>query len=230
MFKFIAPRFIFRIEKWKWNKEFRLYVSTMGHFRDEHKQPIPVKVNHSGYVCIKTRNGYVAAHRLVMKTWRPTEDMDNLTVDHLDHNKRNNSVENLEWVSEQENKHRAKEDFIPSIMKKDGAVKKKYKENPQRYKRRDYKLDDLLYYINDIECDSIDTAIEVAEILFAKGLEIDDNPGGMCLEHFKDNVLRKRFVGLLNCCNNFNSKVIDGEAKYILFKYLEIYVRVKEEA
>lgn len=39
MFKFIAPRFIFRIEKWKWNKEFRLYVSTMGHFRDEHKQP-----------------------------------------------------------------------------------------------------------------------------------------------------------------------------------------------
>jgi hypothetical protein len=96
----------------------------MGHFRDEHKQPIPVKVNHSGYIYIKTRNGYVAAHRLVMKTWRPTEDMDNLTVDHLDHNKRNNSLDNLEWVSEKENLRRAKADLIVSVEGDPEMVKK----------------------------------------------------------------------------------------------------------
>ena len=118
MFKFVMPKFIFKVEKWKWNKECRLYVSTMGHFRDEHKQPIPIKLNQNGYVVIRTRNGYQMAHRLVMKTWMPTEDMDNLTVDHLDHNKRNNVLDNLEWVTEKENKRRAQQDHLPSAMKK----------------------------------------------------------------------------------------------------------------
>ena len=36
MFKFILPKFILRVERWKWNKEYRIYVSNMGHFRDEH--------------------------------------------------------------------------------------------------------------------------------------------------------------------------------------------------
>ena len=104
MFRIILPRFIFRVERWKWNKEYRIYVSNMGHFMDEHKKIIPVKINQNGYVLIKTAYGYESGHRLVMKTWRPTAAMDKLTVDHLDHNKRNNAVENLEWVTEAENK------------------------------------------------------------------------------------------------------------------------------
>lgn len=71
MFKFIMPRFIFRVEKWKWNKEYRIYVSNMGHFMDKHKRIIPVKINQGGYVAIKTSYGIVMGHRLVMKTWRP---------------------------------------------------------------------------------------------------------------------------------------------------------------
>lgn len=35
MFRIILPRFIFRIERWKWNKEYRVYVSNMGHFMEE---------------------------------------------------------------------------------------------------------------------------------------------------------------------------------------------------
>ena len=50
MFKFICPRFVFKIEKWKWNKEYRLYVSNMGHFKDEHKQPKPIKMGSNGYI------------------------------------------------------------------------------------------------------------------------------------------------------------------------------------
>ena len=71
MFNFILPRFIFRVERWKWNKEYRIYVSNMGHFMDEHKKIIPVKINQNGYVLIKTTYGLESAHRLVMKTWRP---------------------------------------------------------------------------------------------------------------------------------------------------------------
>lgn len=112
MFKFILPTFNFNIERWKWNKEYRVYVSNMGHFRDEHKQLLKVMIDSKGYIRVKTSVGPKAAHRLVMLTWRPIPNAEDLTVDHLDHNKRNNSVTNLEWVSESENLRRAKEDLV----------------------------------------------------------------------------------------------------------------------
>ena len=31
---------IFKIERYKWNKEYRVYVSNLGHFKDEHKKYI----------------------------------------------------------------------------------------------------------------------------------------------------------------------------------------------
>ena len=112
MLKFIFPTFNFNIERWKWNKEYRIYVSNMGHFRDEHKRLIQMKISRDGYVKINTSAGIKSAHRLVMLTWRPIPNAEDLTVDHLDHNKRNNSVANLEWVSKEENQRRAKKDFI----------------------------------------------------------------------------------------------------------------------
>lgn len=112
MFHFIVPKLNLRVERWKWNKEYRIYVSTLGHFKDEYKKPIPVKTANSGYLMIQTNYGLKLAHRLVMFTWRPTSNMESLTVDHLNHNKRDNSLENLEWVSFAENQHRAKRDLI----------------------------------------------------------------------------------------------------------------------
>ena len=112
MFKFIFPTFNFNIERWKWNKEYRVYVSNMGHFRDGHKRLIQIKISSDGYIKINTSAGIKSAHRLVMLTWRPIPNAEDLTVDHLDHNKRNNSVANLEWASKAENQRRADEDLI----------------------------------------------------------------------------------------------------------------------
>ena len=112
MFKFIFPTFSFRIERWKWNDDYRIYVSNRGNFKNEYKQNLPVKVSNTGYCHVKTNVGYRNAHRLVMLTWKPIPDAENLTIDHLNHNKRDNSLENLEWVSEEENLSRAKEDYI----------------------------------------------------------------------------------------------------------------------
>lgn len=42
-------------------------------------------------------------HRLVMETFCPVEGMENLEVNHLDENKVNNSLENLQWCSHLEN-------------------------------------------------------------------------------------------------------------------------------
>ena len=111
MFKIILPTFNLRVEKWKWNKEYRVYVSTLGNFRDEYKRNLPVKISRkNGYCFIRTVVGLKLAHRLVMLTWRPIPNAENLTVDHLNHNKRDNSIYNLEWVSKEENLKRAKND------------------------------------------------------------------------------------------------------------------------
>ena len=46
-----------------------------------------------------------------------------MTVDHLDHNKRNNDIRNLEWVTEKENRERATRDQL--IEKEIALVKTK---------------------------------------------------------------------------------------------------------
>jgi hypothetical protein len=122
MFKFIFPSFNFNIERWKWNKEYRIYVSNMGHFKNEHKQLLKIKIDKGGYCRVRTSEGFRYAHRLVMLTWKPIPDAENLTVDHLDHNKRNNSVLNLEWVSLEENHRRAVEDYL--MCDEDGNINK----------------------------------------------------------------------------------------------------------
>lgn len=116
MFKFLLPTFQFKVEKWKWNKEYRVYVSNQGRFKDEYKQNLPIKINtNGGYVSVKTNYGYKLAHRLVMLTWAPIPNAEEMTVDHLDHNKRNNAVNNLEWVTFKENYYRANADLIKEI-------------------------------------------------------------------------------------------------------------------
>lgn len=111
----IFPTLHIEFEKWKFNKEYGIWVSNFGNFKDIHKRPIPKKIySQNGYVSVKTKHGNRMAHRLVMYTWCPIEDREAFTVDHLDHNKRNNRVDNLEWVSQAENVMRAKDDIVAS--------------------------------------------------------------------------------------------------------------------
>ena len=68
-------------------------------------------INNSGYVCIKLTNGGVKKHRLIH---RLVADLfienpdDKREVNHIDGNKLNNNVCNLEWVTSSENKAHAK--------------------------------------------------------------------------------------------------------------------------
>lgn len=110
----MLPKLILNIERWKYNKTFELYVSNMGHIRNKSKADIAPKVMENGYMVVYVNgsiNGYMLLHRVVMLTWKPTPEAEQLTVDHLDHNKRNNALYNLEWVSRGENLKRARRDF-----------------------------------------------------------------------------------------------------------------------
>lgn len=111
------PKLHIKLERWKYNKTFEVYVSNMGHVRNRSKASLAPKVNSHGYMSIYVEGsnpGFMLLHRLVMLTWRPTPEAERLTVDHLDHNKRNNALNNLEWVTKEENLRRAGEDICPA--------------------------------------------------------------------------------------------------------------------
>ena len=58
MNKIILPSINLQIEKWKWNKEYRIYVSSLGKFKDEHRRNLPIKVSsRTGYCAVMTTCG-----------------------------------------------------------------------------------------------------------------------------------------------------------------------------
>ena len=144
----IFPTLIMKVERWKFNKEYGVYVSTEGHFKDRYKRYIPFKVNRAGYLAIKTEVGLVLSHRLVMLTWRPCPNASALTVDHLNHNKRDNSLSNLEWVTKKENLRRASEDQAI-----DEATINKRKEKAERMAAG---FGDFYFFVNGIQCDTLE--------------------------------------------------------------------------
>ena len=108
----IFPKLHISWERWKWNDEYGIWVSTHGRFKSDKKKDLKVKTTGRDYLAVKSykQDKYVLAHRLVMITWKPIANYAEMTVDHLDHNKRNNCLSNLEWVTLEENRRRAVED------------------------------------------------------------------------------------------------------------------------
>lgn len=66
-------------------------------------------LNHKGYhtVWIATVGKTLSVHRLVLCKYCPTENEIYLQVNHIDGNKTNNNLDNLEWVTQSENQKHA---------------------------------------------------------------------------------------------------------------------------
>lgn len=96
-------------ERWKYNKEYNVYVSTLGNVRDSRKVTIRPKVTSTGYMSINVGIRTIYLHRLVMETFKGHS---NLTIDHIDSNKRNNSLKNLEYVTQEVNLQRAQANLV----------------------------------------------------------------------------------------------------------------------
>lgn len=107
LFGIMLPSFTLNIERWRWNEDFQLWVSNQGHFRDKCQKAVSIKIGSNGYCRVKGQ----LAHRVVAITWIPCDNPEGMTIDYLNHNKRDNSVKNLEWVTKEENQRRAIADF-----------------------------------------------------------------------------------------------------------------------
>ena len=105
MRKIFMPEFHFNIEKWKYYMPMDVYVSSFGRFKDKSGNILPPTAKNN-YVVFRGE----PVHRLVMMLFKPIPGCAGMTVDHLDHNTRNNRIDNLEWVSVEENQARAKKD------------------------------------------------------------------------------------------------------------------------
>lgn len=90
-----------------------------------------------GYSTVSLKNaddGYskFGIHRLLMIAFNPIEDMEHMTVNHIDGNKVNNSLSNLEWVTASENTYLAhKTGLNKSIGETHGRAKMTEKEAVQ---------------------------------------------------------------------------------------------------
>ena len=95
------------------------FISNCGRFlsatpinEKRRKKPFKVKIiapysNKKGYMIVRTINNgkknYYQVHRLVLKVFLPTDNMETLQVNHIDGNKSNNNLSNLEWCTGKEN-------------------------------------------------------------------------------------------------------------------------------
>ena len=54
-------------------------------------------------LCVNKIHKFFLVHRLMLMTFNPVDNMDELEVNHKDENKQNNYLDNLEWVTPKEN-------------------------------------------------------------------------------------------------------------------------------
>lgn len=62
----------------------------------------------NGYMYVHIEGKPYAVHRIVCQDFKPIENISKYVVDHIDGNKQNNHISNLEWVTSAENSKRAR--------------------------------------------------------------------------------------------------------------------------
>ncbi len=70
-------------------------------------KPKKFRISIDGYLQVKLNSHYKGLHRLLAETYLPDKDYKNKQVNHKDGNKLNNSLNNLEWVTQRENLYHA---------------------------------------------------------------------------------------------------------------------------
>lgn len=95
-------------EEWKTLTEgcHSIEVSNMGRVRCQNGR-ITYGNENAGYLLFNFANKSISVHRLVMITFNPIDNYQKFYVNHKDRNRKNNTLVNLEWVTQKENMEHA---------------------------------------------------------------------------------------------------------------------------
>lgn len=100
----------------KYELTYKYYVTDDGRVWSEESQKfLSMQKDKNGYLKVRLRSNDLppegrhrySVHRLVLENFNPVEGMDKLQVNHIDGNKENNCLSNLEWTTCEENIHHA---------------------------------------------------------------------------------------------------------------------------
>lgn len=87
-------------------------------------------------------------HRMVMETFNPVRGYKNLDVNHIDGNKKNNNLSNLEWCTRRENLIHA----VNTGLRSQNIGLVAYKDGKEYHSNSIYSMYDILKDIEDIKC------------------------------------------------------------------------------
>jgi hypothetical protein len=91
------------IERWKWNEEYQVWVSSEGQVKNKKKKILPTFLTTSGYLAVRTGTKYAAVHRLVVLTFIGPRPSELYSIDHINNNRHDNRAKNLRWLPVVEN-------------------------------------------------------------------------------------------------------------------------------
>ena len=125
----------------------RYYINQKGELFTNNGEDKMKDALKNGYVknCLTLKDGkqrFYFRHRLVMICFKPIEGYEQLQVNHIDGNKLNNSLENLEWCTNQENRIHA--------LKLGLAIPLKGQDNPASKLKEEQVLDIIQDLLNGI--------------------------------------------------------------------------------
>lgn len=159
------PSIHFSIERWRKNEEYGVWVSTQGRIRlIKNKEFLNIRINSGGYCVVFTEKGQEYVHRLVAYTWLGGKRNAKYNIDHINSNKRDNSVRNLRWIEKELNLAYAaytqtslpiSEELppIPAIERTEELLQKVYNQNLNKETRGTALITLLKENVIQVACD-----------------------------------------------------------------------------
>lgn len=77
-------------------------------------RPLTARIDSNGYPAVRLVSGWVRIHRLLARAFIPNP-LGHETVNHIDGNKENFAIDNLEWMSRRDNLHHAMDTGLHAI-------------------------------------------------------------------------------------------------------------------